>query len=208
MLISILITIFIGYLVGCFQSSYLLIRWIKKQDIRDHGFGNAGASNTVSSFGWRLGVLVAVLDILKPIFSIWVVHRLIRWGIIQEFPYSTMLNGFFVILGHNYPFYLNFKGGKGTASLIGLMLAIHFPLAVGGLIAFVLAAALSNYIVLGTVALVVSFVAMNLYLRADTLSLLLCMLISAQSLYLHYPNFKRIAAKTETKITSKIKKKS
>ncbi|MDO5096764.1 MAG: glycerol-3-phosphate acyltransferase [Peptostreptococcaceae bacterium] len=203
---SILITAALGYFIGCFQSAYLLIRWIKKQDIREHGFGNAGASNTVSSFGWRLGIVVALLDILKPILSIILLKQMIAWGWVNDYPFLVMFNGFFVILGHNYPFYLNFKGGKGTASLIGLMIAIHPLYSLFGLILFVISALVSNYIVMGTVALLVYFIGISLYLKMGTVAVLFAVLIAAQSLYLHLPNFKRIANKTETKITSKLKK--
>ncbi len=203
---SILIAAALGYFIGCFQSSYLLIRWIKKQDIREHGFGNAGASNTVSSFGWRLGIVVALLDILKPILSIVLLKQMIAWGWVNDYPFLVMLNGFFVILGHNYPFYLNFKGGKGTASLIGLMIAIHPLYSLFGLILFVISALVSNYIVMGTVALLIYFIGISLYLKMGTVAVLFAILIAAQSLYLHWPNFKRIANKTETKITSKLKK--
>lgn len=203
---SILIAAALGYFIGCFQSAYLLIRWIKKQDIREHGFGNAGASNTVSSFGWRLGIVVALLDILKPILSIVLLKQMIAWGWVNDYPFLVMLNGFFVILGHNYPFYLNFKGGKGTASLIGLMIAIHPLYSLFGLILFVISALVSNYIVMGTVALLIYFIGISLYLKMGTVAVLFAILIAAQSLYLHWPNFKRIANKTETKITSKLKK--
>lgn len=206
MLLSILITIILGYFVGCFQSSYILIRLIKKQDIRQHGFGNAGASNTVSSFGWKLGAIVAISDIIKPIISILILKQLITTNIILNYDFLIMLNGLFVILGHNYPFYLKFKGGKGTASLIGLVIAIDPFYGFIGIMIFVISSLLTNYIVSGTFSFLIYFVGLTVYLGMDWISIVISILISIQSVYLHLPNVRRISNGTETKITSKLKK--
>lgn len=204
MLSSIIMTIILGYLIGCFQTSYILIRLIKKQDIRRYGFGNAGASNTVSSFGWKLGAIVAVVDILKPILSIFILKQLIATGSIDDHDFLVMLNGFFVILGHNYPFYLKFRGGKGTASLIGLGLAIDLFYGSIGIGIFIISAVCTNYIVIGTFSFLIYFTGLTFYLGMDRMSILIAFIISIQSIVLHIPNIKRIANDTETKITSKI----
>ncbi|MDO4710437.1 MAG: glycerol-3-phosphate acyltransferase [Peptostreptococcaceae bacterium] len=204
MLSSIIMTIILGYLIGCFQTSYILIRLIKKQDIRRYGFGNAGASNTVSAFGWKLGAIVAVVDILKPILSIFILKQLIATGSIDDHDFLVMLNGFFVILGHNYPFYLKFRGGKGTASLIGLGLAIDLFYGSIGIGIFIISAVCTNYIVIGTFSFLIYFTGLTFYLGMDRMSILIAFIISIQSIVLHIPNIKRIANDTETKITSKI----
>lgn len=206
MQLSILITAIVGYFVGCFQTSYILIKFIKKEDIRKYGFGNAGASNTVSSFGWKLGAVVAVVDILKPAVAYFILNRLAELGFINIYSYTLILSGLFVILGHNYPFYLQFKGGKGTASLIGLVILINFHLGMLGLGLFVTFSIITNYIVLGTLAFIVYFVGMVVYLNLGSLPITISLIISLQSIYLHIPNFKRILDNTETKISSKIKK--
>lgn len=201
-----MITAIVGYFVGCFQTSYILIKFIKKEDIRKYGFGNAGASNTVSSFGWKLGAVVAVVDILKPAVAYFILNRLAELGFINIYSYTLILSGLFVILGHNYPFYLQFKGGKGTASLIGLVILINFHLGMLGLGLFVTFSIITNYIVLGTLAFIVYFVGMVVYLNLGSLPITISLIISLQSIYLHIPNFKRILDNTETKISSKIKK--
>lgn len=204
MLQSILFTILIGYLIGCFQTSYILIRLIKKQDIRQHGFGNAGASNTVSSFGWKLGAIVAVSDVLKPILSVLILKKMIATGLIQDQSFLIMLNGFFVIIGHNYPFYMKFKGGKGTASLIGLIIALNPLYGLIGILIFIISSILSNYIVAGTFSLLIYFIGLVFYMGMDFVSVFIAILITCQSAYLHIPNIKRIAADTETTITGKL----
>ena len=128
MMKSYLIVIIIGYLFGCLQWSYFISKGIFKTDIRRLGGGNAGASNTVVSLGWKWGVLVAILDILKAIASILLVSYLIKLSIIEGNILHLYLNGLFVILGHDYPFFMGFKGGKGTASLLGMIIAIDTDL--------------------------------------------------------------------------------
>lgn len=206
MLLSVFITIGLGYFIGCFQSSYILVRLIKKQDIREHGFGNAGASNTVSSFGWKLGAVVAITDIIKPIISILILKQLIAANIVIDHDFLVMLNGLFVILGHNYPFYLKFKGGKGTASLIGLLISINPLYGFIGIVVFIISSLITNYIVSGTFSFLIYFVGLTFYLGMDWISIIIAFLISFQSIYLHLPNIKRISNGTETKITSKLKK--
>lgn len=204
--IAILSTIVTGYLFGSFQTSYLLIRFLKKEDIRDHGFGNAGASNTVSSFGWRLGALVAVIDVLKPILSFVILNKIFYTDFVADKNFYILLNGLFVILGHNYPFYMGFKGGKGTASLIGVLLTVSPIYGTIGLLLFSLSSILTNFIVLGTLSLVIYFVGLTIFLDMSMPSVLISVLIAAQSIYLHIPNFKRIFDNTETTITSRLKK--
>lgn len=206
MIHTLLTTIALGYLTGCFQTAYILVRLLKKKDIRDFGFGNAGASNTVASFGWKLGAAVAILDILKPMLSVFVLRRLISLGLIESYPFLTMLSGLFVILGHNYPFYLKFRGGKGTASLFGIMATISFPYALVGAVVFVITSLITDYVAMGTFSLLIYFVGLSIFLDMDFVSVLIAILIALQSSYLHLQNVRRIFDGTETKVSSKYKK--
>ncbi len=206
MALTVFITIALGYFIGCFQTSYLLIRILKKKDIRDFGFGNAGASNTVASFGWKLGAVVAAIDIIKPIVSSLILDQLVLSQTIEYRPYLMMLNGLFVILGHNYPFYMNFKGGKGTASLFGIMAVISFPYALVGAAIFVLVALVTDFIAMATLSALIYFVGLVIFKGMDLISIIIAVLIAAQSIYLHIPNFKRIFDGSETRISTKYHK--
>ena len=149
-----LIVITLGYIFGCLQWSYILGKLLKKQDIRNLGGGNAGASNTVTVFGWKMGVAVGLLDILKAIISIIIIRYILK----STDMFELYLNGTSVVLGHNYPFFMGFKGGKGTASTVGMMLAINYKLGLLGILVIFLVTVLSDYIALGTMALVSFFV--------------------------------------------------
>ena len=116
-------TILIGYLLGCFQASYFISKYFHGFDIRNKGTGNAGASNVVATLGWKTGFITAVIDVLKASTAVWIINAL--------FPESTnliflkYLAGCSAVIGHIFPFFMNFKGGKGLASFMGLLFGIN-----------------------------------------------------------------------------------
>lgn len=198
-----LLIIIIGYLFGCLQWSYILSKTLKKQDIRKLGMGNAGASNTVTVFGWKMGVTVGLLDILKAIISILLVKYLFKDTNI----FNLYLNGTSVILGHNFPFFMGFRGGKGTASNLGMLFAINLKLGILGLLVILTVTLITDYIVLGTMALVSFFILATIYFKYGTGSLILAIFIALLSVYKHLPNLERIYRKEEIGLRSVLKKK-
>ena len=110
-------TILIGYAFGSIQPAYILSKIVGKIDIREHGSGNAGASNITAIMGWKYGFLVGLVDILKGVFAVLVV----KW-IYPFSPDLAFLSGIMAIIGHIFPFYMKFRGGKGVAALaVGMM---------------------------------------------------------------------------------------
>lgn len=200
MFLPVLIVCIIGYAFGCLQWSYILVRILKKQDIRKSGFGNAGASNTFASYGKKLGALVAILDGLKALISVRLVVWLMTQGLLPEFSFLPMLNGLFVILGHNFPFFMGFKGGKGTASLVGIIFGLNIWYGLISICVILSVALFTNYIAVGTMALLLYFIFVVFSLHSGYMAILIAILISAMSVYLHLPNFKRILSGTETKV--------
>ncbi|MFY9612276.1 MAG: glycerol-3-phosphate acyltransferase [Tissierellaceae bacterium] len=199
-----LIVITLGYIFGCLQWSYILGKLLKKQDIRNLGGGNAGASNTVTVFGWKMGVAVGLLDILKDIISIIIIRYILK----STDMFELYLNGTSVVLGHNYPFFMGFKGGKGTASTVGMMLAINYKLGLLGILVIFLVTVLSDYIALGTMALVSFFVIATLYLGYGPQCLVLAIFLALLSAYKHLPNMKRILARQESGLRDALKRRA
>ncbi|MBC8590981.1 glycerol-3-phosphate acyltransferase [Wansuia hejianensis] len=195
--------ILIGYLFGCLQWSYILGKVLKKKDIRTLGGGNAGASNTVTVFGWKMGVMVGILDILKAIISILIIRYLFKSTNIL----GLYLNGTSVILGHNYPFFMKFKGGKGTASTVGMLFGIDYRLGILGILVILIVALATDYIALGTISLVTFFILATIYKGFGSACILLAVFIALQSIYLHIPNVKRILSKDEVSIRNTLKSK-
>ncbi len=200
-MIEIVFVMVIGYLAGCFQTSYFIAKTVKKTDIRSLGNGNAGASNTTVVFGWKYGVLVALIDIIKPVLAILLVHYLWRNRIDSEMLILLKyICGFCVILGHNFPFFMGFKGGKGTASLIGMFMAIDIKIGFIGFLAILLVTIFSDYIVLGTIALIVSVFIMTIILDYNVFCIIITLLLAVMSIYKHIPNLIKIKNGTETRL--------
>lgn len=194
----IFIVVIIGYFFGCIQTSYLIGRIFKNVDIRSLGNGNAGASNTTVSLGWKYGIAVAIIDILKAVFSILIIKYLYHSQVSNSFLiFLLYLNGFFVILGHDYPFYLNFKGGKGTASLIGMLLIIDIRLGLIGILSIALITIITDYISVGTLGLLFFFILSTIIFKYNIGCIIVAIAITTLSTYKHLPNINNIIAGTE-----------
>lgn len=191
------VIILIGYLFGNIQSAYILGRIFKKVDIRDLGFGNSGASNAAVSFGWSWGVTVALLDIAKAFLSVMIVRGLMSSGYVEQGYLPMYLNGAAVILGHDFPFFMKFKGGKGTASYAGMLLGIDPLLGLAGILLTTIVTVVTDHIAIGTLVLTTSALICSAVLGHGLPSVLIMFILWSISTYKHIPNFKRIMAGTE-----------
>lgn len=204
---NILIVSLIGYLFGNIQAAYLFTKYIKKADIRSYGHGNAGASNVVETFGPKFGLMVVLIDVLKAVVSISLIKLIYTIGL-ESNPTLLYLNGFSVILGHIFPFHMNFKGGKGTASLIGVLFGLSFPLGLVGLAIIILGTFITDRVALGTIGLTLYWISLSVYLELGWVPLLITALMFILSIYLHLPNYKRILNNTEGRLSTVLKKKA
>ncbi len=174
--------ILMGYLFGCSSMSYYISK-IKKIDLRNLGSKNLGASNTVALIGWKEGILVAVHDALKAMISV----------IIARYCFSDCLYGQYVagvssVLGHIYPFYLHFKGGKGTASFIGMILALDPLFGIVTLALLLIIMVVSDYIVLGTFS-AITIVPLYIFIKThDFIAMGIILIASLVILYKHREN--------------------
>lgn len=195
------ISMIIGYVFGCIQTSYIAGKLVLKQDIRDLGNGNAGASNATVVFGKKFGLFTAIVDILKAIIALGLIRLLFQDGLTaHELMNHLRLGGLFVILGHNFPFYMKFKGGKGTAALIGVLFGIDWQLGLVGLLALIAFTLMTDYIALGTVALLLVLVSNAFIFHLRPAVLAIDIIIVLMSLYKHRLNFIRILRGEEKKV--------
>ncbi|PAV30623.1 glycerol-3-phosphate acyltransferase 1 [Virgibacillus profundi] len=197
-----LIVSLIGYLFGCLHGSQLVSKF-KKIDIKNSGVKNSGASNTTILLGWKYGVLVALIDIFKATLAIMLVlYILNQYGITgEEKNLLVYLTALFVIIGHNYPITMKFSGGKGTASLVGVLLAIDWKIAVIGIgILFIFTFA-TDYLVVGVLFMYLSFL-VTTYFFFGIEPTMIVLLLSVLSVMKHMENYKRILTKEETKLSS------
>ena len=145
-----LIVVAIGYCFGLFQTGYLLSKYVLHEDIRTKGSGNSGATNALRVFGVKAGLITFLGDVLKAL----IYCLILKLGFGAQFGDQAevimLYGGLGVILGHSYPFYMNFKGGKGVASSAGVLFAYDWRLTVILLLIFVVIVYLTRYVSLGS----------------------------------------------------------
>ncbi|MCI8895692.1 MAG: glycerol-3-phosphate 1-O-acyltransferase PlsY [Lachnospiraceae bacterium] len=207
-IVSRVICLAIGYVFGLFQTGYIYGK-AHNIDIRDHGSGNAGTTNTLRTLGWKAGAVTFIGDLAKAILAIlaaWLIFR-------NQYPDSVksleMYAGLGAVLGHNYPCYLHFKGGKGIACTSGFILAV-FPLTAPiCLVLFILAVAITRYVSLGSILVAVSFYIQLVVfgqlgifrVNPECLSEIYAVgaVFSLLALWKHRANIKRLLSGTENK---------
>ena len=153
----------IGYIFGLFQTGYIIGK-IKKVDIREMGSGNAGTTNAMRTLGAKAGILTFIGDCAKTILAMIICRLLVSnfypnlldFNVIQ---YTIgMYAGLGAVLGHNFPFYLKFKGGKGIAATSGFIIAFGtWPMIPIGLVIFFGIALVTKYVSLGSICLMIGF---------------------------------------------------
>ena len=203
-MVSYLICLLIGYLCGCISSGYLVGK-IYHIDIRDTGSGNAGTTNVLRTLGKLPALITFIGDLAKAIIPI-VIIRCIFQG---EVEYLLCLYfGLGVVLGHNFPFYLHFKGGKGIAVTAAVVLSAAHPIMIPiGLVIFISVVALTRYVSLGSL-----FVAW--YIPANTLAfhrddqlfihmMIISLIFTVLAYVQHRQNIVRLIHGTENKLGAK-----
>lgn len=190
----------IGYLIGCFQTSYIIAKLTKKIDIREHGSGNAGTTNAIRVMGWKLGLLTFGGDILKAVLAVVILRQYFDDSL------AGLVAGSLVVIGHNWPFVLKFKGGKGIASTLGLLLAYDIRI---GLFAWAVAALviwLTKYVSLGSILLVIIMpVGIALLYPGEIAPLIITTILAIIGIARHKANIGRLTAGNENKLGQKKK---
>ena len=210
------ICVAIGYLFGLFQTGYIY-GMINHVDIRKHGSGNAGTTNALRTLGWKAGAITFIGDCLKCVLAVLLVRFIFADSSHVEL--LAIYAGLGAVLGHNFPFYLNFKGGKGIASTVGLILAVNPVMFLIVAIVFIAIVWFTQYVSLGSIVIMVLFVIqVVIYGQMDGFGLTggelyefyaIAIVLAALAIWRHRANMKRLATGTENKTDlRKIGKKS
>lgn len=193
-----LLVVLMGYLLGCSNMAWYLAK-LTNSDLRNNGSGNLGASNTVVLLGWKAGLITAVHDVGKSIIAV----LMAQW-LLPGWEFAGAAAGIASVLGHIFPFWLKFKGGKGCASYFGMTLALDWKLALVILAAFILITVVTDYIVCGTLTLVISTPIYLGITRSWLMALILC--IGTLTIILkHRENYPRMLNGTELGLRSAIR---
>ncbi len=204
----VLMSILIGYVFGCIHGSQLVGKY-KKIDIKKSGVKNAGASNTTILLGWKYGILVALIDIFKGTLAVLLMlYILNEQGISGDAQILLVyIAALAVIVGHNFPVTMKFSGGKGTASLVGILLAIDWKIALLGIGILLIFTFATDYLVIGVLMMYISFLVTTYYFYGIEPTMIVVFL-SLLSVVKHLENYKRIISKEEKKLSSMFQKKT
>lgn len=189
----------LGYLLGCSNMAFYLAKH-RGVDLAARGSGNSGASNAAIVLGWRAGILVAIHDIGKACLAISIARLL--------YPHIAGIAevaGVACVLGHIFPVFLSFKGGKGFASFIGMMLALNWKFALVVLVAVTIVTIVFDYLVIGTTLTVISLPVYMLLTSAGWLPVLAVCAAGTVILLKHRQNYLRIIKGTEIGLRSTLK---
>lgn len=194
-----LIIILCAYLMGSSNMAYWMSR-LKKVDIRKSGSGNLGASNATALLGWGVGVIVAIHDIGKGFLAVWLAKLLF-----PALDCAGAVAGVACVLGHIYPFYLKFKGGKGLASFLGMIAGLNWKVALLMAALLVVITLVTDFIALGTLGVSVTApVGIGLTTGSWMIPLILC-IATVVMIFKHLENIKRIRNHTEIGLRSTAK---
>lgn len=192
------IVVLTAYLLGCSNMAVYLAK-LKKVDL-NKGSGNPGTSNATILMGWNAGVIVGIHDIGKAVLAV-VLAELIY----PDLAYAGAVAGVACVLGHVFPFFLKFRGGKGFASYLGMTLALNWKFALIVLAIVVIVTLITDYLVVGTVTTVIVVpVVMGILTQSVILAVILCV-ATVVILCRHRENFARLRNGTEIGLRSTAK---
>ena len=207
-----ILLLIIGYFIGNIETGYIFGK-LNKMDIRNYGSGNAGATNTLRVLGPKAGLIVFFGDFCKSLIPCLVVRYIFRDNVSLSYVYMLYI-GLGVVLGHNFPFYLGFKGGKGVASTAGIIMALDIRIAAVCLAIFIVIVAVTRYVSLASIVVMIIFIGMSHLLVKTSYGFtdgtspmefrLLVVVIGFLSIFMHRANIKRLLSGTENKIGKKV----
>jgi len=198
-----LLFVLLAYLTGAFPSAVWVGKTFYKIDVREFGSGNAGATNTFRVLGKKAGIPVLIMDIFKG----WVCVNYISF--LTNIPQSAeavfeiqLAFGIAAVIGHLFPIYTGFRGGKGIATLLGLLIGLHAVAALYSILVFVIVFLISKYVSLGSIIASIAFpILVILILGSTNASLnLFAFFVPILSLITHQKNIERLLRSEETKV--------
>ena len=207
-----IIALVIGYACGLFQTGYLYGKK-KNFDLRTHGSGNSGTTNTIRTMGWKAGGIVFLGDVLKAVIAVIVTWFVFRGQEEVDINVLELYAGAGAVLGHDFPFYLKGKGGKGMACTAGIVFSVCPILTIPEVILFFVPLFITRYVSLSSILVSIGLPVFSYFLynvgllRVSEAGIhefvFLMILIGALNVFQHRSNIGRLLAGTENKLGSK-----
>ena len=196
-----LIIIITAYLLGNISTSYIVAKRLAGVDIRTQGSGNAGSTNDLRTLGKKAGALTFIGDVLKGLIAV-LIARFIAYSVNLDNTTCAYIAVVAVVLGHNYPVFLGFKGGKGVATSLGSMLGMNPLVALLCLGFFIIIVAITKYVSLGSI-LGIGLSPVIMMLNHNTKGVLVTLFLTISVAITHKENIKRLLNGTERKLGQK-----
>ncbi len=191
---KIFIVILLSYLIGSFSPAFFIGKIFMKIDIREFGSGNAGATNAIRVMGKKLGIATFILDVFKGILAVLISRAILGYD-------GGYIGGIFAVIGHNWPILIGFKGGKGVATSLGVILILHWPTAIICVLLGLTISLISRFVSLGSIVFLVSTPIVNAIITPEFSKqfFITTLMLALLAIYRHKANFQRIASGTENK---------
>ncbi|CAG7587499.1 glycerol-3-phosphate 1-O-acyltransferase PlsY [Peptoniphilus senegalensis] len=187
----------ISYFIGTISGSYIIGKLFLDKDIRKYGSGNAGTTNAMRVLGKKAGVMTFLIDFLKGLAVTFIIGKVFG----STFVPLGILGA---VIGHDFPFYMNFRGGKGVATTLGALALFNFPLTLICYIVWVLGTVLTKMVSVGSILFFVSIIIVYTFMSQLTIvNIILVNTIALIGIVRHKDNIKRIIAGNENKIGGK-----
>jgi len=199
----------IGYLLGAIPSGVIIGKLMHGIDVRDHGSGSMGMTNVIRTVGAKAGFIVLILDLLKGCVAValaWAIfysanHDMVHWG--------QMAGGAAAVIGHSWPVYVGFRGGRGISTAFGAIMVLSWQVGLICLAVFLLMVVIFKFIslgsIMGAVTLVVAMVISYVYDWEPVSYMAFALVVAPIVIFRHRANIKRLLSRTESKIGQKVK---
>ena len=205
-ILLIIIVAVISYLIGSINSSIIISRIVTGKDIRKSGSGNAGATNMLRTLGTKYAVITLIIDILKGIIAVLIGKALCGSDMLNlAVPYIA---GLFVVIGHSFPVFFGFKGGKGVATSLGVVMMLDWKTGLIVLITALVIMAITRHVSLGSIVAAFLFpvleaIKMIRFGEWNTVQFICILILAVLIIARHHENIKRLLNGTENKIGAK-----
>lgn len=206
----------ISYLLGSLNFGVILSNKLKKDDVRNHGSGNAGTTNMLRSYGKGYAILTIIGDMLKVVVAIVIAFKIYEYTptVLNETYSSVNIDqnmllksfaGFFCVLGHIFPVFFKFKGGKGVATSGGMVFVVDWRIALILLAVFIVVVAVTKYVSLGSIIMALLYPVMIYVFHRSLILTAIALVFTIIVVVAHRGNIKKLMNHTESKITDKKK---
>ena len=192
-----LVALALSYLVGSIPTAYLVVKWLKRVDVRTIGSGNVGATNVTRAAGLGAGVGVFIVDVVKGLVAVRVIAP---WLLHDPTPAARLACGLLAVAGHSFPVFLKFRGGKGVATTIGVLLGAAPLIAGACLIIWVIAFAIWRYVSVGSLAAAVTLPIAQIAAHRPLAEIWLGAILAGLIIVRHRPNIERLGQGREHRV--------